>query len=481
MTLQLKQQLKVAQQLVVTPQLKQAIKLLQLSKLELVGTIQQQLLENPFLEEGEFIAEDEIDFEGTSTEYKDKDQRISAVKVTEKELLRNAEWEEYLGIFSSSPKEYRGKEIPEEVVSFEVFTASKPTLKSHLLWQLGLSDLGEKEKKIGRVIIDYINSNGYLTASIEEIAEITKTDIKDVEQTLKVIQGFDPIGIGSRSIEECLLIQLKHLGKVDSALIALVKNHLKDLENKNYKKILGELNITIDELKGYLEIIQGLDPKPGNHYGEVEEQVYIVPDAYVFKYKDEFVIILNDEDVPNLFVNSYYVQKLSEVSNEKEKIFLQKKLKEALWFIKSLNQRQRTLYKVIESIVRFQMDFFEKGISHLKPLILKEVADDIGVHESTVSRITTNKYVSTPFGIFELKFFFSSSISTENGKEISSESVKNIIKKLIEEEDSKKPLTDQKIVELLKDKWQINIARRTVAKYREALGIPSSNKRKKLI
>ncbi len=478
MALELKQNLKITQQLVLTPQLKQAIKLLQLSKLELLDTIHQQLLENPFLEEQDY--EEGLEAEEDNFKQNEK-EKLTVIKGTEKELYESAEWEEYLGLFSSTPREYKEKEVPEEVVSFEKFIASKPTLKSHLLWQLGLSKLSYREKEIGKVIIDYIDSSGYLASSIEEIAEITKASSDEVEKVLKAIQEFDPIGIGSRTVEECLLVQLKYLGKEDPKLKELIKNHLKDLERKNYKKIMETLGISKEKLKEYIEIIQSLDPKPGNNYSESEEYIYIVPDAYVFKYDDEFVIVLNDEDIPNLILNPYYVQKLSEVKDEEEKKFLQTKFKEALWFIKSLNQRQRTLYRVIESIVKFQREFFEKGVSHLKPLILKDVADDIGVHESTVSRITANKYISTPFGIFELKYFFTSSVSTDDGNQISSESVKMYIKTLIEQEDPKRPLTDQKIVELLKDKWQINIARRTVAKYREALGIPSSSKRKKIL
>ena len=470
MGLQLKPQIENTPETVIklllTPQLKQAIKLLQLSKAELLDTIYQQLLENPFLEDGSLSNEDE---------------KITVIKLDEKDLYKNAEWEEYLGLFSSTPKDFKEKEVPEEVVSFETFTASKPTLKSHLLWQLGLSKLSEKEKEIGKVIINYINSSGYLTASIDEIAEIAKVSPSEVEKVLKIVQEFDPVGIGSRNLTECLLVQLKHLGYKDPLLFSLVKDHLQDLEKRNYKKIMESLNIDSNQLKHYIEIIQNLDPKPGNNYSEVEEQIYIVPDAYVFKYEDDFVIVLNDDDIPELFLNPYYVQKLEEAKDKKEKKFLEKKFKEAIWFIKSLNQRQRTLYTVIESIVKFQRDFFEKGITHLRPLILKNVADDIGVHESTVSRITTNKYISTPFGIFELKYFFTSSVSTDQGDQISSESVKMYIKKLIDEEDPKKPLTDQKIVELLKKRWQINIARRTVAKYREALGIPSSSKRKKIL
>ncbi len=472
MGLQLKQNLKLTQQLIMTPQLQQAIKLLQLSRLELVETVKQALEENPLLEEAS------LEF-STQEENKEKTSKdlIKLVKIDEKHLLKNAEWEDYLGYFSSSSKVIREIEYQDEKANLEAFCASKPTLESHLLWQLHLSSMGDEEIKIGEVIIKHIDRSGYLDTNVEEIADILGTSPERVEQVLKKIQQFDPVGVGSRDIKECLIEQLKYLGQDDPYLKEIINNYLPYLEKKNYNYIAEKMGLALDKVLEYVEIIRGLDPKPGNNFDE-GETFYISPDAYVFKVDNEFVILLNDEGFSNIRVNDYYLALLKE-NSIKEREYIESKFRDAVWLIKSIHQRQRTLYKVIESIVKFQRPFFEHGITHMRPLILRDVAEDIDVHESTVSRLTTNKYVSTPHGIFELKFFFNSGINTEEGGEVSAESVKYHIKNLISQEDPKKPYSDKKIADLLKEKFKIQIARRTVAKYREALGIPSSSKRKR--
>ena len=412
MALELRQQLKLAQQLVMTPQLQQAIKLLQLSRVELLETVQQEMLDNPFLEE---LSGDE-----SSSDQASQTERREAVEeeVYDKELAKDASWEDYLGEFASTPRQVQPRdfEAAEEISPLEARYAAKPTLEGHLLWQLRLSMLTEAQKEIGEVIIGNLSSSGYLQATLEEIAEMTTSTPDEVRAVLERVQLFDPIGVAARDARECLLIQLKSLNyDRDPILLDLVQSHLEDLEAKRYKPLLRKFKLDMEELKEYLNIIQSLDPLPGASFGG-GEPTYVSPDVFV--------------------------------------------------------------YKMVESIVRHQQPFFENGVTKLAPLILKDIADDISMHESTVSRITTNKYVATPHGIFELKFFFNSGLELDDGSQVGSESVKALIKKFIADEDSKAPLSDERIGEMLKERLKVNIARRTVAKYRTALDIPSSSRRK---
>lgn len=471
MALELRQQLKLSQQLVMTPQLQQAIKLLQLSRLELMDTVHQEMLENPFLEES---TNDDI-FESVQD-----DRRDTSGDAYDNELAKDASWEDYLGEFASTPKSSQNHEFEssEELSPFEGRYASKPTLEGHLLWQLRLSTLSEEEKNIGEIIIGNLSSAGYLAAGVDEIAEIAKSTPEKVQKVLAHIQNFDPIGIAARDARECLLIQIKNLHyDRDPVLVELIQSHLEDLEAKRYKPLLRKFKMEMEDLREYLDIIKSLDPMPGSSYGG-GEPTYVSPDVFVYKNGDEFVILLNEEGLPQLQLSSLADMNIDNASEE-EKEYCNEKMRSATWLIKSLYQRQRTLYKVMESIVRHQRPFFEHGVTHLSPLILKDIADDISMHESTVSRITTNKYVATPFGVFELKFFFNSGLELDDGSQVGSESVKVLIKKFIAEEDPKNPLSDEKIGEMLKDKLKVNIARRTVAKYRTALDIPSSSRRKK--
>lgn len=465
MGLELRQQLKLSQQLVMTPQLQQAIKLLQLSRLELLETVQQELMENPFLDETE-----------TETEIREKEELTESQQ--EEELVRTADWENYLGEFSSTSKQAssRDSEVPEEGLSFEARLASKPSLEGHLSWQMRLSNFSEHEVAIGEVIVGNVDHNGYLQASNEEIMSMVQATEEEVEATIQKVMLLDPVGIGARTPEECLLTQMDVLGYDDPILVSLVKDHLEDLEKNRYKPLARKFKISMEQLKEYLDVMQTLDPMPGTNFSSTEPH-YVSPDVFVYKYGEEFVIILNEDGMPRIQMNSYYMETMKDAGG-KEKDYFQEKMRSAAWLMKSLYQRQRTLYKVVESIVRFQREFFEEGVTKLKPLILKEVAEDIEMHESTVSRITTSKYVSTPHGIFELKFFFNSALDLNDGSQVGSESVKALIKAMIAEEDTKKPLSDEKIGEILKEKLDVNIARRTVAKYRSAMGIASSSKRK---
>jgi RNA polymerase sigma-54 factor len=465
MGLELRQQLKLSQQLVMTPQLQQAIKLLQLSRLELLETVQQELMENPFLDESE------VEIEVREPE------RLTESEA-ENELVRTADWENYLGEFSSTSKQStaRDSEIPEEGLSFEARLASKPTLEGHLNWQMRLSNFTDHEIVIGDQIVGNLDNNGYLQSSVEEIAEAASATPEEVEALLMRLQRLDPVGVGARTPQECLLVQMEVLGYNDPVLISLVRDHLEDLEKNRFKPLARKFKISMDDLKSYLDLLQTLDPMPGSHFSSTDPH-YVSPDVFVYKYGDDFVIILNEDGLPRLQMNSYYMETM-QGAKDKEKDYFQEKMRSAAWLMKSLYQRQRTLYKVVESIVRFQREFFEDGVTRLKPLILKEVAEDIEMHESTVSRITTSKYVSTPHGIFELKFFFNSALDLNDGSQVGSESVKALIKQMIAEEDQRKPLSDERIGEILQEKLEVNIARRTVAKYRSAMGIASSSKRK---
>lgn len=476
MGLELRQNLKLTQQLVMTPQLQQAIKLLQLSRFELLEAVQQELLENPMLEEKPRENSEEHEAAPVTVEERPD------VAYEEADLIRNADWENYLGDFSSTAKQVQFKEteVLEEMMSYEARLSGKPSLEGHLLWQLRLSSISEQDVAIGEAIISNLDSQGYLEPSVEELAaDDTTTSVEHVERVLQLIQHFDPIGVAARTPRECLLVQLETLGQDDPILVSLVSDHLEDIENKRYKPLLRKFKIQMEDLKAYLDIIQTLDPMPGASYGS-ESTVYVSPDVFVYEYESEFVIVMNDDGLPRLQLSPYYMDDMSLAVKGPDREYLHDKMRSAMWLMKSLHQRQKTLYKVVESIVRFQRDFFKQGVTKLKPLILKDVADDIEMHESTVSRITTSKHVATPHGIFELKFFFNSALEMDDGSQVGSESVKAIIKKMVNEEDSKKPYSDEKIAAVLKKELEVNIARRTVAKYRAVLGIESSSKRKQI-
>jgi len=477
MALELRQQLKLTQQLIMTPQLQMAIKLLQLSRLELVDTIRQELEENPALEEvQETLAEEQ------TIDKKDKDKKdepeIKEVAIEEK-INDDIDWSNYLDEYSSPGRinfESESKDTPK----YEAFIASKETLSQHLLWQFLMTSPSRKEKKIGSLIIGNLNRDGYLEISVEEIARMSDSDTKKVEKVLSLLQTFDPVGICARDLKECLLLQTKHLKIDDTLLINIITDHLGHLEKRNYKAICKALKTSIENVIAAVNVIQGLEPKPGREFSDENPQ-YITPDIYVYKIENDFVVMLNDDGLPKLRVSSFYKKTISrgnKISGEAED-YIQDKLRSAAWLIKSIHQRQKTIYRVMESILKFQHDFFEKGISQLKPMVLRDVAQDIDMHESTISRVTTNKYAYTPQGIFELKYFFNSSIRRVHGGTIASASVQDKIKKIIAGEDPKNPFSDDKISKLLQDS-HINIARRTVAKYRDILKVLPSNRRKQI-
>jgi RNA polymerase sigma-54 factor len=476
MALELRQQLKLSQQLITTPQLQQAIKLLQLSRLELLETIHQELETNPLLEESleELPTEQDAELETLTTE----ETPFQEVQLSEK-MREDFDWEGYLDEYNTSTPVLVETDPNQEWPSFDSRLTEATTLEDHLVWQIRLSDFTDEERQIGTCILGNLNGDGYLDATIEEIVEMSGADPCKVEEVLGKIQNLDPIGVAARDLRECLLVQAKNLEVEDQLVVKIIEDHLHYLETKNYAALVRALKRSPEDVKAAVEIILGLDPRPGSAFNK-ENIEYISPDIYVFKVDDEWVILLNEDGMPKLRVSAYYKDALGEGDSlpSETRDYIQTKLRSAAWLIKSIHQRQRTLYKVSQSIVRLQGDFFEKGVAHLKPMVLRDIAEDVGMHESTISRVTASKYMHTPHGIFELKYFFNSSINSVRGEAVASESVKERIRQLVREEDSSKPYSDQEIVDIL-EKENISIARRTVAKYREMLGILPSNRRRK--
>lgn len=483
MALDLRLQTKLSQQLVMTPQLQQAIKLLQLSRMELADVVNEELTENPLLEESVESQEEienavaNLDGEVTSPAEATPEQEVKA----ESEGMTDIDWQTYLEGYNLGSSDARNNyESPEDRPSYESLLTRKGSLKDHLLWQLSLSSFTETERVAAAEIIGNLDDVGYLHASFDELADASGLDVDLFEPLLKRIQLFDPAGVASRNLQECLLLQLERLELSDSLAAIILRDYINELEGRKYQVIAKALKVSLDDVLLAAKMISGLDPRPGRAYQEEDVQ-YIVPDIFVHKVGNDYVVTQNDDGLPNLRINSFYRNALTDSKDVDSKAseYIQDKMRSAVWLIKSIHQRQRTIYKVTKSIVKFQREFFDHGIEHLKPLVLRDVADDIEMHESTVSRVTTNKYVQTPQGLFELKFFFNSGINTADGDSVASESVKSRIKEIIAEEDPRKPYSDQKIVGLLKE-MDINIARRTVTKYREMLGIGSSTERKRL-
>ena len=483
MVLEIKQQLRLAQQLIMTPQLQQAIKLLQLSRLELINTIREEMETNPLLDEVEIgESPDEILKKGEDTASASRDEQTSESSLSESSLLegdrKDFDWDGYLKDYyrSSGLGSYHEEKEP---LSLENISHKGVSLHSHLMWQLRLSDFSEKELEIGTLIIGNLDSDGYLKTTGSEIATMSHTDEETVERILKKVQEFDPLGVAARDLKECLLIQATHLNLDNTIVGEIIKNHLHLLGNKNYKAIVKVLKVSMKDVSDAIRVILQMEPRPGQSYSDEESQ-YISPDIFVHKIEDEFVIVLNDDGLPRLKISHFYKEILKDKNlQQRAKEYIQNKLQSAIWLIRSIHQRQRTIYKVTESIVKFQRGFLDKGISHLKPLVLRDVAEDVGMHESTISRVTTNKYLYTPQGIFELKYFFNSAIRRTDGDTVASQSVKEKIRRIIQSEDPRNPYSDERIAEILK-KSDINIARRTVAKYREIMRILASSKRKTL-
>jgi RNA polymerase sigma-54 factor len=477
---------KLSQQLVMTPQLQQAIKLLQLSRIELEEMVVKELQENPALEEG---ATEEADSgEQPRAEAQNAaaeelgDVAVNRELSTVDKMVTTPDWQEYLDMHSNSMHSSLTAEAMSDdgdgPPSWENRLTKKTSLEDHLIWQLRLSKITEEESAIGQYIIQNLDENGYLTLTLDEVGQTTGSDPAVVEAVLKRIQFFDPVGIGARDLRECLLVQLENLQLSDSLAAQIVDKYLSFLESKRYERLAKELNISIEEIADAAHLIASLEPKPSRGF-EQDEVRTVLPDVFVEKVGDEWLIYLNDDGVPRLRVSSLYRRMAGQegAAEDEARQYLQEKVRAATWLIKSIQQRQQTLMKVTQSIFKFQEEFLDHGVSHLKPMVLRDVAEDIHMHESTVSRATANKYVHTPQGLYELKFFFQSGLRSGSGEDVASESVKEKIRHIIAAEDPRAPFSDQHIATVLSSD-SIDIARRTVAKYREAMGIlPSSRRR----
>lgn len=483
MAIKMSQGLKQTQSLMITPQLQQAIKLLTLTHLEMTTLISQEMVENPMLEE----MDGEIDAAPSeSTREEMESLEATSDNFSGPELIEGSkdtfDWETYSESFNSTSSSPNMKEAtsPDDLPSYENMVSKSQSLQEHLEWQLRMESLTPEQLNFCLDLIGNIDDDGYLEVPFDEI--LARSEIKERDDAygmLGLVQHLDPVGCGAQNLEECLGIQARILPERSPLVELIIEKNLSDLEKKDYAKIAKDFSVSKEKVKEAELVIMGLNPKPGRLVS-AEETQYVVPDIFVAEVGGEFVVQVNDEGVPRLRISNLYKSLIKNANSDADaKEFVQDKLRAALWLIKSIENRQKTIYKVSNSIVRTQQEFFKKGPAFLKPMILKDIANEIGMHESTVSRVTTNKFMHTPIGTFELKYFFNAGIGGKNGGvDIASESLKLKIKELITNEDSKRPLSDQKISELLSTK-DIVVARRTVAKYREMIGIPPSSKRKK--
>jgi RNA polymerase sigma-54 factor len=475
MAIQQKLHTKLVQKLILTPSLQQAIKLLPMSTLELADMLNQEMVENPLLEE---VPTEEL--QPAEPQQKEAEQPAAEKPDT----WDDADYDYFFGEYLDDG--YRGSHTPSEVKELppiENTLSTAASLADHLLWQLSLQTKPEDEqfREIGTAIIGNLDDDGYLVASVEEIAAMGDWPVGDVERALQHVQSFDPIGVAARDLQECLWLQIRQLGLIGTPTEKIVTEHLRLLQNHQVPEIARRLAMTIEDLKEHIEIIRNLDPKPGSRYNPSQSQ-YVIPDVYVVKVEDQYVAALNEEGLPQLRISPVYrrlLDKSGGESSDETRAYVKDKFRSALWLIKSVDQRQKTIHKVATSIINFQREFLDQGIEYLRPLVLRDVANDIGMHESTVSRVVNNKYMHTPQGVFEMKYFFHSGISSSYGESVSSVTIKQRIRKIIENEDPRKPLSDSKIVSILQ-KEGLMLARRTIAKYREELKIPTSNQRKVL-
>jgi len=476
--------LRQRQQLVMTPKLQQALKLLQMPAIELQQMLKQEIMQNPLLEE----IEEYEDVQEEREEAEDPDEREEREEREAREQdetqskdgeagEEGVDWDEYFSHGFELGRQGSEEETQEEF--FEKVPIAKQTFTDQLISQLRILTDDEQMIEIGDYLIGSLDDSGYLTCELEEVAGTFGVTTEEVQKVLELIQRFDPPGVGARNLQECLLLQLRAKGEEDSLSARIIREHFDEFKQKKYLEISKKLKITIQDVQAQCKLIATLDPKPGLEVVS-EDPRYVIPDLVVENVDGKYVVYLNDKNIPRLRVSQSYHDELLKDSRDGDREtreFINSRLKSAKWLIQTIEQRRRTMVKVMDCISRKQRAFFEKGTAHLKPLTLQQVASEIGMHESTVSRVTTNKYVQTPRGVFVLKFFFSSSLGTQDGGEVSAKSAKEKIRRMIDREDSKVPLSDQKIADILK-KDGLNIARRTVAKYREQLGILPARLRK---
>ncbi len=484
MALDLRLELKMSQQLVMTPQLQQAIKLLQLSRTDLIDAVRDELLENPMLEEQSEIsataAEISSEKEQAKTEKaKDTTKDVEIENKTVEEQKEQIDWEAYFENYNApTPGSGQQRLRDDDMPGYEATLTRSDSLFDHLMWQLQVSDFTEQEERVAAAIIGNLDDNGYLKGvTLESLALELDNDLEYVEEILEMVQCLDPIGVGSRSLAECLLLQSR-FHELGAIVEDICIGHIDNLEKKNYQAIARDMDIEMEEVIEAARLISQLEPRPGRPFSG-DEPRYITPDIYIRKVDGEYKAMLNEDGMPRLRISNFYRNALAGNSSSETKKYVTDRMNAAQWLIRSIEQRKRTIVKVTESIIKFQRAFLDRGVEQLRPLILRDVAEDIGMHESTVSRVTTNKYVHTPQGIYELKYFFNSTIQGSGREDLASEAVKSKIRGIIAKEDGKRPFSDQKLVELLKTDG-VKIARRTVAKYREAMGILPSSKRKKL-
>jgi len=458
--MKLQMDMRLSQRLVMTPQLQQAIKLLQMSRLELEQTVSEHLMENPLLEE--------VEGESVSTE-----DDISPTSLNP--IAQSIDWQGWSGIRQSRYT------APEDSVPYNQRIATETTLEEHLLWQLNLSALTEDEKSIARLIIGNIDERGYLCCPLEDIATDTSMSSDRVGVVLRHVQGFDPPGVAARDLRECLLIQAESLGLTHSLVWTIIDRYLSHLERKNYKAITKAVGVGLHEISHAVRIIEGMEPRPGRPFYNVDNQA-IIPDVIVVRFEGKWHVLRNDEGLPRIRIQPEYKALVGKgpVESEATQTYLGEKMRSARWLVRSLDQRNKTIIRVAESILKFQEPFFSKGRAYLKPLVLKQVADDVSMHESTVSRVTANKFLYSPHGIFRLKYFFSGSIARTGNEmpDVTPGAVREMIRNMIAEEDADHPLGDQEVVNRL-DRQKVALARRTVAKYRAELRIAPANQRKR--